>query len=212
MRRAFDCSKFSRSRAAFLPGCRLCVLALLLVLPVLIGTAFAQEPSENKQIESDVETLMKAEADIQLVVSGNTLRSTDLAMRAQRRLKGILQRDPASPLRLRIEQDLAPIQEILGRHNLDIASFYLSREHGGTRGAEVRLLSIVTDYPRFSRMDEVMFQLSTVSLRDDRRDDARNYLWKLVCNYPTSEQMVLAFERLNQIGFGSWEGCDKFKP
>jgi hypothetical protein len=61
-------------------------------------------------------------------------------------------------------------------------------------------------------MDEVLFQLSTVSLRDDRIDDARGYLRKLICGYPSSDQARLAFERLEKIGFGAWQGCEKVKP
>jgi hypothetical protein len=222
MRRISWCFRLWRSPYILIPRHGLGVLVFLFVVSGFRATSFAQEPSESKPDETDVEVLPKpnktdvevlaeAETDIQLLLSGQTMRETDLAIGVQRQLESILQRDLTSPLRLRIEQDLTPVHEILGKHNLAIAAFYLSREHGGTRAAEARLLTIVTEYPRFSGMDEVLFRLSTVSLRDDHPEDARAYLWKLVCNHPTSEQIRPAFERLAQIGFGSWEGCDKFK-
>lgn len=183
-------------------------LIIYLLLASVAASVCAQDLANPKSI-SDLEILGQAELEIQLVLSGQTMRQADLAISANRRLTEILKRNPSSPLRSRIEADLVPVQEILGKHDLEIATFYLNREHGSTRGAESRLKKIVEEFPNFSQMDKVLFQLSSIALRDDRVDDARTYLWKLICKYPSSDQVVPAFERLQGWGFGAWEGCDK---
>ena len=185
-------------------------LAVFLILGLTTVSAYSQNLDEQNP-ESDIDVVNQAELDAQRLVSREFFREAHLAISINRKLTGILQRNPASLLRPRIEAVLIPIQEFLAGRDLEIANFYLNREHGGTRGAEARLLRVLKDFPNFSRMDEVLFRLSTASLRDARTADGRTYLRKLICRYPASAQVGPAFERLNEIGFGDWEGCDKLK-
>lgn len=191
---------------------RLFIRYALLVVPAMIlalgSSSKSQEYSEGR---SDIETLQKAEADIARLRAGETLDVIDTSRRAWLGLAGIIKRNPNSELRFRIEPDMLPLEEILGNHDLEIAKFYLSREHRGTKGAKDRLLNIVQNYPRFSRMDEVLLDLANASLRDDDSEAARDYLWKAICRYPTGAHVNSAFDRLNQIGFGVWKGCDDFR-
>ena len=183
--------------------------ALLIILIFAGSHLHAQERIDAQA--SVNEELWKAEAEIQLLQCG-TLDSLNVAMRAWGRLKAIL---PAiaedAGLRMRVERDMSPLEEFLGERDLQIANLYLDRERGSTRGAQIRLLHITREYPDFSKIDEVLFRLSDVSLREDDRDQASTYLYRLVCRYPGSLHAKAAFERLNEIGFYAIEGCDKYK-
>ena len=184
-------------------------VALFLML-ALGGEAKAQDSAEPR---SELEILQQADVDIARFcrpVFNDSQRCSHVWLQ----LTDILHRNPNSELRSRIEQDMLPLEEMLGKQDLAIAEFYLNRgkDTGRTEGAQGRLLNIVKNYPRFSRMDEVLFDLATASLVNDDRDTARDYLLKVVCRYPYSNQTVSAFHQLNEIGFSVWEGCDKFKP
>jgi len=77
------------------------------------------------------------------------------------------------------------------------------------RSGEFR--DIIKEYSGFSGMDEVVLRMAEVSLREDDWNTARNHLWKVVCGYPNGRRVNRAFERLNQIGFGAWQGCDQYR-
>lgn len=193
-----------------------CLLRLALIARVGVCTfalAFssqAQHSSVNEGVETESEVLVKAEAALQVVASQQP-KHIDILRNAARKLTSILQLNPATPYRQRVEEDLVQVQEILAHHDLAIASFYMDTMHGIRKGAQPRLLEIARAYPRFSQMDEVLLRLARIAVRDERPDDAATYLWKLVCRYPTSSKRPLAFERLEEVGFRSWQGCDKFE-
>jgi len=187
----------------------LAAVALFAVLQFLSLVAAAQVPVADDPVETDGEKLLKAETDLQLLNSHQFVRNEMLvARRAEARLKSILQRDPNSPFRFQVEQQLDAVGEILGAHNLAIATFYSKRSHG-LKGAQGRLLAVVRDCPHFSRMDEVLILLADVSLRDERPEEAAAYLKQLISNYPLSSLLPRAFDRLSEIEASSWEGNEK---
>src|SRR5262245_38450161 len=172
------------------------------------GRAAAQESATGEAQESEYESIAKAEADLNQALSGKT---TDFDIKAYKRLKGILQRNPESDYRLRILEDLKPLEESLGQHNLQIATFYMEkcqRAKSACKGAEQRLLQIVNEYPTFSKMDEVLLRLGDLAARDEKAEDASRYLWTVVCNYPESKLSETVFGKLNQLG-SSFAGCSK---
>jgi len=185
------------------------VLAILVILIFAGSHERAQERTSPP--DSPLESLQKAEAEIQQLQSGVRLDSLNVAMRAWRRLKAIVPNANDAYLRVRVARDMIPLEEILGYHDLQIANFYLSREHGGIKGAEDRLLYISEEYPDFSKMDEVLLRLSDASLRDGNPNQARTYLGRLVCTYPGSANAKAAFDRLSEIGFDGSAECDKYK-
>lgn len=191
---------------------RLRCLALALLSLVISSSALAQESAVVEGAESNIELLIKAEADIQ-ELKKSSLRESDLAHRAERTLKSILQRDPNSSLRFQVLEDLKPVQEILGRHNLLVAEFYMSRGHGHSlKGAESRLLQVAREYPAFSKMDRVLSLLGTIAIRQERPDDVARYLGALVCSYPSSKYFASSFSQLTALEMLKWEGCGNFKP
>jgi outer membrane protein assembly factor BamD (BamD/ComL family) len=163
--------------------------------------------SENiHPADADVERLRKLEEDIRLLKAGHVIRnSTDVARKAEHQLKNILQRCSDILLRDQIEEDIRQVQEILSEHHFKIANFYIKRSM--PKGAESRLLEIARKYPDYSRMDEVLFLLGEVCLKDERPDEAASYLRKLICDHSSSIHIGRAFERLNQIGV-RWEDCN----
>lgn len=73
----------------------------------------------------------------------------------------------------------------------------------------LNLLLPTERYRKFSKMDEALFRLMVVSV--GRGKEAVRYGWELICNDPPSEYVPKTFERLNEIGLTSWQGCEKFK-
>ena len=190
-------------------------LGAAIPVALFLTLAFAREArsQDSSKPQSDPEILQQVEADLARFRAWPIFDQSNPCPRAWRQLTGILERNPNSDLRPRVEENLLFLEEKLGDHDLAIAQFYLSRatSTGHTKGAQDRLLNIVKNYPRFSRMDDVLFDLATASLSNDDREAARNYLLKVVCRYPYSNQVIPAFNRLNDIGFGVWKGCDGFK-
>jgi len=70
----------------------------------------------------------------------------------------------------------------------------------------------VRSYPKFSKMDEVLFRLNVVSVQEDKQDEAARHCWTLICKYPNSQYVRAAFEQLDKIGVSSWQGCEQYKP
>lgn len=188
---------FSRALAA---------IVLISTLHLLSPVAVAQEATGDVRVESDIDELLKAESDLTLLHSGQFVRNeSNLQIAVERRLNGILQRDPNSPFRFQVEQDLISVGELLARKHLAIATFYLNRSRAtgsGTKGAQGRLLEIARKYPRFSQMDEVLFKLAEISQRVECPDDAAAFLRKLISDYPLSSYLGPAFEKLNEIAIG----------
>ena len=185
-----------------------CVVCCCFLL--IAGTTVAQEPAAEGAQESEYELLAKAEADSSQAFSFGCRDCLGFAIKAHKRLKGILQRNPESVYRLQILEDMKLMEELLGQHQLVIAVFYMEKSHAGAvrwKAAESRLLQIVNEYPAFSKMDEVLLRLGDIAARDKRVDDASRYLWTAVCNYPESKLSETVFSKLNQLG-SSFAGCN----
>jgi outer membrane protein assembly factor BamD (BamD/ComL family) len=192
-------------------------LVLIAFLHLLPSFAAAQQNAGDEMTQvPDVAVLIKAEADLQVLNSGQFVRDQqNLPYRIERRLNEILERDPGSPLRFQIEQDLTAVGEILGAKHLAIATLYLNRyrERGtGLKGAQGRLLIILQKYPHFSRMDEVLLMMAEVSMREELPDDASAYLRRLISDYPSSSRVAVAIEQLIEIPPTASERRDKPEP
>lgn len=189
------------------------VFTLILISLLLLTASHAsraQETSEvNQQIESDEELLRKVE----LLTSKKFVRDrSTVTIRAERQLKKFLELYPNTFLRDRVEENLFQVQELLGEHHLQIAYFYYNRRCGKMLGARSRLRHITENYPKFSRMDEVLLLLGKVYLISDEPEDAANYFWELILKYPNSKYINEAFEQFGKVGFNAQDGCDNTKP
>jgi outer membrane protein assembly factor BamD (BamD/ComL family) len=89
-------------------------------------------------------------------------------------------------------------KEIAAKHNLEVARWYLTKRKAYD-GARDRLQEIIDAYPDFSRMDEVVFLLGEAHAKLGKIETATDYYNKLVKNYPESEFVKKARERLDKL-------------
>lgn len=125
------------------------------------------------------------------------------ARRAEQRLKAGLQQFPNSMIRNRFEERLQEVQENLAMHDLGVGNFYYGRyknQNGGLKGAQSRYREIVQKYPKFSRMDEVLFKLADTYVQEEEPDEAAKYLQRVVRDYPNCDFAERAKEQLTVIG------------
>ena len=189
-----------------------CIVSLMVTVTLFVdaGDSRAQEQTETAP-DSPVEKLLKVEADIEILRSHPIFIDVNVSHRAWDTLKAVSGSDLSDDVKSRIHADRIFLEEILGRQNLRVAECFLGRSSADNHGARLRLLQIVDEYPDFSRMDEVLLDLSEVSVLSESPNQARDYLWKLICKYPDTAQTSKAFARLNEIGWGGWQGCDKYQ-
>jgi outer membrane protein assembly factor BamD len=125
------------------------------------------------------------------------------ARKAEQRLKALLQQFPKTPLRPEVEARLNQVQENLAMHELAVARFYIGRyEHkeGGLKGAQNRLNEIITKYPNFCGMDEVLFRQGYLYIQVEEPDEAAKYFTRVVRDYPNGDYVEKAKEELQKIG------------
>lgn len=171
----------------------------------------AQETAIESPMLSTGERLRQVEEILRVLKSSHVPWEIDLLRKAEQELKGILKADPSTFFRSQVEANLDIVNERLACHDLTIANFYVNMGHR-LRGARARLEHIVRSYPKFSKMDEVLFRLTVVSVQEEKQDEAARYSWTLICNYPNSEYATAAFDQLFKIGISSWQGCQQYKP
>ena len=188
---------------------------LFLITIFLFGVANyckAQEAIDEVQMLSAGERLRRVEEMLQDLQSRKAPYDINVLRKAERELKGILEADSSSVFKAQVEANLDIVNERLAFHNLQIASFYMNKGHGHSLlGARSRLQSITQQYPKFSKMDEVLYRLIVVSVAKEKEDETVHYGWSLICNYPKSDYLEATFAHLNKIGVSSWEGCEKYK-
>ena len=73
-------------------------------------------------------------------------------------------------------------------HDFKIAMFNLYKR-GAKEGAEFRLRYIVEKYPKYSRMDEVLYQLALLAYESNRPAEAIEMLEKLISKYGFSPRI-----------------------
>ena len=186
---------------------------LLSVIVIVLSVAHycnAQETTGPTESRSTGERLRRVEELLQGLRSTREPNDINTLRRVEAELKTIIKTDPLSIYKSQIEADLDFVNERIAHHDLLVAAFYMNRGHG-LRGASSRLRDITQHYPKFSKMDEVLFRLSIVSVTQEQEEDAIRYSWTLICNYPNSEYVPKSFDQLNSIGVKSWEGCHKYK-
>lgn len=186
------------------------LLFLTVVIFSVVHCCKAQEKIDRTEFLSTGERLRRVEEQLHVLKTRKEPYDINLLRQVESELKRILETDPSSVFKSQIEADLDFVNERLAHHDLLVAAFYMERGHG-LRAASSRLQNITQRYPRFSRMDEVLFRLIKVSEKATQKEDAIHYCWSLICNYPNSEYVKPAFERLNLFGVRSWEGCQKYK-
>jgi outer membrane protein assembly factor BamD (BamD/ComL family) len=102
------------------------------------------------------------------------------------------------PARGPIETPRDPVLEVAAKHNLEVARYYLTKRKA-YEGARDRLQEIVDTHPAFSRMDEVLYLLGEANLKLNKPEIAAEHYDKLVSEYPESEFVKKAREKLEKL-------------
>jgi len=100
-------------------------------------------------------------------------------------------RGPAGPNR-------DPEMEVTQKHNLQVAIWYLTKRKA-YEGARDRLQEILDQDPEFSQIDEVIYLLGEANEKLKKPALAVNYYKKVVKDYPGSQFVKKARERLADI-------------
>ncbi|MDQ3818929.1 MAG: outer membrane protein assembly factor BamD [Acidobacteriota bacterium] len=150
---------------------------------------------------TDRAMLKVAEAEIRQM--GLPDREIPHALKAEQRLKAILQQFPNTTLRETVQAYLNAVQDNLAQHDFQIARFYQQRyEHGegGLKGAQARYREIVEKYPNTCVKDAALFNLGWLYLQEEEPDEAAKFFTQLVRDYPNSDFAEKAKDELNKIG------------
>lgn len=102
------------------------------------------------------------------------------------------------PTRGPVEPARDPLMELSAKHNLDTARWYITKRKAYD-GARDRLQEIVDTYPEFSRMDEVLFWMGELNLKQQKNDTAVDFYNKMLKAFPSSEFAKKARLRLDEL-------------
>jgi TolA-binding protein len=91
-----------------------------------------------------------------------------------------------------------PEMEVTQKHNLQVARWYLTKRKA-YEGARDRLQEILDQSPEFSQIDEVIFLLGEANERLRKPEIASTYYKKLIKDYPGSQFVKKARERLADL-------------
>jgi len=97
-----------------------------------------------------------------------------------------------------VNQYKLEVQENLALSDLGVGQFY--QDKGNFAGARGRLQGIVDQYPRFSRMDDVLFGLAGVQEKSNNPEEAAINYGKIANAYPFSKHNEEVKARLNSLG------------
>lgn len=108
----------------------------------------------------------------------------------------LLKRFPEDGRRSEIEPLMAECRARLAGHELHIGSFYLRKEKYAA--AIGRLEPIIAQYPAFTALDRVYFELGIAYLRSGNRQRAAEYFNRLNSEYPSSKLLRKAQKLLER--------------
>jgi outer membrane protein assembly factor BamD len=119
------------------------------------------------------------------------------AIAAQDEFQLFLQHYPKNPLVPKAEQHLREVQEVIAEGDYRIANYYYVK--GDKRAAAARLLTITQRYPLYSRSDTALWLLGGIFESTERKDIAGAYYASIVRNYPLSNRVPSAKEKLTAL-------------
>jgi outer membrane protein assembly factor BamD len=88
-------------------------------------------------------------------------------------------------------------EERLAEHTLSIAELYYKRKV--YKASISRLKDILTNYPSYSKLDEVFFLLGDSYYKANQEEESIPYFTKLISDYPQSKYAEKAQERMEEI-------------
>jgi outer membrane protein assembly factor BamD len=113
-------------------------------------------------------------------------------------LEKLIELYPSSPYSDTAKELLRDCNELLADHEFRVGEFYLKvRKH--CHGSIARLKGVVENYPTFSRVDAVYFQLAEALTMCGQPSEAMPYYQRVVEGYPSSDFKDDAEERLGVL-------------
>ena len=116
---------------------------------------------------------------------------------AELELKNFISMYPDSPNLDEAKEKLRAVQEVLAEGIFKIANFYATI--GSIPGAVDRYVDVLETYPDFSRTPEALYSLGEVMCRNDNAGEAIIYYNRVIRDYPLSEEVERATERLVEL-------------
>lgn len=111
--------------------------------------------------------------------------------------KQVVTKYPLSEEAEQANEKIIECEERLAEHSLNIAIHYYKRT--GYKATISRLTEILTQYPNFSKMNEVYFYLADAYFQSGQTEQSIPYFRKLISDYPESNHAKDAQERLQEI-------------
>lgn len=125
---------------------------------------------------------------------GKSDRDTTEAREAEAEFKQFLLKYPDNPLMPRVKGRLREVQEVLAQGDYEIARFYFMK--GDMPAARGRFQDIADQYPSFSQGDRATWYLGQALERMHKPNDAAVCYARLITDYPLSDSVDDAKERL----------------
>jgi outer membrane protein assembly factor BamD len=114
--------------------------------------------------------------------------------------KALITKYPLSDEAKLAEEHIKDCEERLAAHTLGIGKhYYKTRAY---KASTDRLLEILTEYPNFSKMDEVYFFLGDSYYLSNRAEQSIPYFRKLLSDYPESKYAKKTVSRMEKIETG----------
>ncbi len=126
-------------------------------------------------------------------------RDPQHALRAQDECRQLVQQFPNSKFAPAAEQKLRDIQEVLASAEFKVGSFYHTK--GSFPASANRLRGLTDQFPLFSESDEALWLMADDyrKMGDRFENDEANAYTKIVKDYPLSEHVEAAKERLQAM-------------
>jgi outer membrane protein assembly factor BamD len=145
-----------------------------------------------------------AEAQLKVIALNHKMerppdRDQQFSFKTLEAINSFLRQFPDSDFVPIVNQYKLEVQENLALADLGVGKFY-ENDRGNFAGARLRYQGIVDQYPRFSRMDEALFNLATVQEKSNNPEEAAINYGKIVSAYPFSKHNEEAMARLNSLG------------
>ena len=125
-------------------------------------------------------------------------RDRSAARMAEEEFQIFLQKYPDDPLAPEARQRLREVQEVLAEGDYRIARFYYIK--GSMRASAARLQEIVDRYPLYSQADTALWLLGNAYEKAEKGDIASSYYSRIVRDYPLSDIVADAKEKLTKLG------------
>jgi outer membrane protein assembly factor BamD len=110
----------------------------------------------------------------------------------------VVEQHPQSQYAAKAQERIAQCRYSLARAEHTIGFFY-QRTRQALRAAVARYETLVTEYPEYPQLDEVLLHLSECLIASGRQAEAAPYLKRLLDNYPESPVLPQARKLLTQV-------------